>query len=66
MEDEYTPTLKCVVCKKKDKKEDSLFCEKCSKKDFWVKFNAFKYSKEYRYGTKQNMPNHYGRTNETN
>ena len=53
-------TKRCIVCKKKDKREGSLFCFKCKDKDVFVKIKAFRESPEFRVGIYPGRPR-YGR-----
>jgi len=54
--------LKCIVCLKNKRKDDSLFCEPCSKKDIFIKMKAFRKSKEFRLGIQKHMRgDNYGR-----
>jgi len=40
----------CICCKKTKKKQGSLFCITCSKKDIFEKIEAFRKSEEYKMG----------------
>lgn len=52
----------CILCRKREKREGSLFCEECSKEDVFVKIKALRDSKEYKEGwIAVGMPKHYGK-----
>lgn len=53
---------KCIVCNKREREDDSLFCEPCSEKDILIKINAFRKSKEFMFGIQKHFRgNNYGR-----
>ena len=52
----------CIICKKKKRHQNSLFCNPCSKKSVFIKIEALRKSRDYKQGwITAGMQQHPGR-----
>jgi len=58
----HDPKRTCIICKKRKKKQGSLFCKNCGQKSVFIKIKALRDSRDYKQGwITTGMPQKWGR-----